>query len=638
MPISDGYKAIDEVWASNAAADRTDPESTTLTPPLDVEDGWPDSFSADAGNTPRRPVMNEIYHRETSALVDVRNYGILPWDTAVDTLAGGVKQVSGVLYRALVDNGPTYSNAISPTAAGQTVWETVAGVTSAPSAPSAPQANSPESGELDWFWNCPLDGGAQVTEFDFQWRVAGTLLWSASIMVNTARHVLTGLTNGVAIEAQVRARSSHDTGPFSATGSSTPSGTVPGGGATLALRATAGDGEIGLDWLEPDDGGVNITSYTVQWRTSGQSFSAGRQATSTNQMHTIGSLINDTEYFFHVRAVNGEGNGAWSNEASATPSAASTIIAPPADTDPNAPTDLEAESDAENKIDWSWTWPSNDGGARVTRFQLQWRLAGNNWAGNIIDVGATTCASHTVPNRNKNVEARVKAFNTVGDSPWSSTGDILADDIAEDTVRTGTMIDFGGLAAPTGYLACDGTAYSRSTYADLFVVIGTRFGAGNGSSTFNVPTTQRRGTVGSGGTGTSELGNAVGDTGGDETVTLTTGQMPSHSHGDGSLSVSSGGSHSHGSGTLSAASAGSHSHSMSAAHMSGDSASGVDLRASNRAFSTNAAGSHTHSVSGSTSSGGTHSHSISGDTSTAGSGQAHNNLPPSLVMLKAIKT
>ena len=287
MPISEGYKAIDEVWASDPTATRTDPESTTLTPPLDVEDGWPDSFSADAGNTPRRGVFNEMYYRFSSGLVDVRQYGILPWDTAVDTLAGGIKQVSGVLYRALVDNGPTYANAISPTTAGQTVWETVSGVTSAPSAPSAPDANAPESGELDWFWNCPLDGGAQVTEFDFQWRVSGTMTWSASIVVNTARHVLTGLTNGTAIEARVRARSSHATGPWSATGSSTPSGTVPGGGSTLALRATAGDGEVDLDWLEPDDGGVTITGYTVQWRTSGQSFSTGRQATVTDTDYTV---------------------------------------------------------------------------------------------------------------------------------------------------------------------------------------------------------------------------------------------------------------------------------------------------------------------------------------------------------------
>ena len=308
MPVSDGFKAI-EVWADNATADRTDPEATTLTPPLDVADGWPASFSADDGNTPRRAVFNEVYHRETSALVDVRNYGVLPWDTDVDTLQGGVKQVDGTLYRALVDNGPTYSNATDPTMSGQSVWATVSGTTGNPSAPAAPTATRPRAGVLDWSWNCPLDGGAEVTEFHFQWRVSGSGTWSASIVVNTPRYELTGLTSGQGIEARVRARNSIGNSPFSATGSQTPQGSVPEGGSQFALRADPGNsGEVDLSWLEPDNGGLNITSYTVQWRTQNQAFSTGRQASSTDTEHTVGSLTNGTEYFFRVRATNSQGN------------------------------------------------------------------------------------------------------------------------------------------------------------------------------------------------------------------------------------------------------------------------------------------------------------------------------------------
>lgn len=51
----------------------------------------------------------------------------------------------------------------------------------------------------------------------------------------------------------------------------------------------------------------------------------------------------------------------------------------------------------------------------------------------------------------------------------------------------GIIMAFGGTAAPTGFLACDGSAVSRTTYADLFTAIGTTWGAGNGSTTFNVP-------------------------------------------------------------------------------------------------------------------------------------------------------
>jgi microcystin-dependent protein len=54
-------------------------------------------------------------------------------------------------------------------------------------------------------------------------------------------------------------------------------------------------------------------------------------------------------------------------------------------------------------------------------------------------------------------------------------------------VPPGTIIDFGGDTAPTGFLACDGSQQSRATYAALFAAIGTRWGAGNGTTTFNLP-------------------------------------------------------------------------------------------------------------------------------------------------------
>lgn len=54
-------------------------------------------------------------------------------------------------------------------------------------------------------------------------------------------------------------------------------------------------------------------------------------------------------------------------------------------------------------------------------------------------------------------------------------------------VPTGVILPYGGVKAPTGFLLCDYSAVSRTTYANLFAVIGTRYGAGNGSTTFNVP-------------------------------------------------------------------------------------------------------------------------------------------------------
>jgi microcystin-dependent protein len=70
----------------------------------------------------------------------------------------------------------------------------------------------------------------------------------------------------------------------------------------------------------------------------------------------------------------------------------------------------------------------------------------------------------------------------------------------------GVMMEYGGAAAPSGWLLCDGTAVSRTTYADLFTAISTTFGTGDGSTTFNVP--DRRGRAGVG-AGTGTLAEAV---------------------------------------------------------------------------------------------------------------------------------
>jgi microcystin-dependent protein len=59
--------------------------------------------------------------------------------------------------------------------------------------------------------------------------------------------------------------------------------------------------------------------------------------------------------------------------------------------------------------------------------------------------------------------------------------------IASDTLAIGSIIPFGGTKVPTNWLLCDGSAVSRTTYASLFSVIGTSFGEGDGTTTFNLP-------------------------------------------------------------------------------------------------------------------------------------------------------
>jgi microcystin-dependent protein len=80
-------------------------------------------------------------------------------------------------------------------------------------------------------------------------------------------------------------------------------------------------------------------------------------------------------------------------------------------------------------------------------------------------------------------------------------------------VPTGTILMTGGASADSGYLICDGTAYSRTTYSALFTKISTTFGVGNGSSTFNIPNLQAKFPLGkSGSHGLGTTGGAFAQT------------------------------------------------------------------------------------------------------------------------------
>lgn len=230
---------------------------------------------------------------------------------------------------------------------------------------------------------------------------------------------------------------------------------------------------------------------------------------------------------------------------------------------------------------------------------------------------------------------------------------------ANQQLPTGTVTAFAGAVAPTGWVLCDGTLYSQTNplYADLFAVISTTYGSGSG--TFAVPDLRNRVARG---VGTTPLAG----TGGADTVTLTTANMPTHSHTLTNLSTNTEPTHVHGTGTYVAAAGGAHTHEFQFIHDHGfppgwdhvyrNTLSNAFLKVTGPEGSTifdlefglaawqsggnnprttlqadytgsPTGNTHAHSITGSSGQAGSHSHTLSGTTGTAGSGTPVNVTP-----------
>ena len=103
-------------------------------------------------------------------------------------------------------------------------------------------------------------------------------------------------------------------------------------------------------------------------------------------------------------------------------------------------------------------------------------------------------------------------------APW----DVERDYVLSDRIPIGTIVSYSSLTAPAGWFVCDGSAVSRASYSNLFYIISTNFGSGDGSTTFTLPDLRNRFALG--------VSGGLGVTGGVSSVTLTTNQMPAHAH------------------------------------------------------------------------------------------------------------
>ena len=104
-------------------------------------------------------------------------------------------------------------------------------------------------------------------------------------------------------------------------------------------------------------------------------------------------------------------------------------------------------------------------------------------------------------------------------------------------IPTATIVPWSDSSVPTGFLECDGSAVSRSTYSALFAIVGTTYGAGNGSTTFTLPNLADNVAIGKSNnkalasTGGANTVQATGNIGGSTAnASLTVAQLASHQH------------------------------------------------------------------------------------------------------------
>src|SRR6185312_8280824 len=146
---------------------------------------------------------------------------------------------------------------------------------------------------------------------------------------------------------------------------------------------------------------------------------------------------------------------------------------------------------------------------------------------------ASSTLNGLVPTANLGTGTASSSTFLRGDQTWQ----------AISSFSPGFIVMYGATSAPTGWLLCDGSAVSRTTYSALFAIIGTTYGSGDGSTTFNVPDLRQRFPLGKAASGT---GASLGATGGaiDNTHTSAahTHTMGNHTHtlGNHTHSVGSG--------------------------------------------------------------------------------------------------
>ena len=245
---------------------------------------------------------------------------------------------------------------------------------------------------LEVSWTAPAHNGTAITDYDVQYRKCTASVtecgrnptWGSwtdrtgETTSDTATSVtITGLTNGIPYQVQVRAANIVGGSAWSASVQETPANQPPDAPAAPTLTVPS-QTSLGVSWTEPATNGQPITDYDVQHRactlstdlacsdTSTATWGAwthrtGETTSDTSTSVTITGLTKATAYQVRVRGANDLGEGGWSASTTGIPA---TVPAAP-----SAPT-LTVKHQS---LGVSWSAPADDGGSAVTDYDVQYR-------------------------------------------------------------------------------------------------------------------------------------------------------------------------------------------------------------------------------------------------------------------------
>lgn len=215
------------------------------------------------------------------------------------------------------------------------------------------------------------------------------------------------------------------------------------------------------------------------------------------------------------------------------------------------PTFISAPSSGQSRIDVvcvtfkdsEYGSYSNGGGAGLQSGQVP---SADSWGIGVVTGTAAATGSQVAPALPSNAIALAHVLIAHGTTTINSgmITDVRTYVTAAGSALSGEIKMYGGISVPSGYLACDGSAVSRATYSNLFAALGTQWGVGDGSTTFNLPDMRGRSPLGAG-SGGGLTPRTVADSGGEETHTLVVGEQAPGTYSAGGSGTTSGESANH---------------------------------------------------------------------------------------------